>query len=518
MIKWRQLLLSIGLWLAVLAWAQAEILPPHAPNAVVTDVSGHLPADYLARMRAQLEAYPFRVEVVYLPQTRQLNLGLYAAKLAANWRMPDDSMLVVVALDRRKIGIHAGKALRAKLRQGVQDKELPLPSAKPSPTRQPGASPRPAASAQPELPLDLGSATSHLELVGTAIDNVTDALKADTGKAPSASPSDDVLDDLGSLSAPESRRSSPASEVVLNPRDWMWIAWLLAGAALIAGAWFSQRFLRSWRKTSDLVNKFSQQGQVVYEQLEQVYESLESVMPDFHGYLGETQTKLQLFVKSIHRLQEDYEAIFDAYDEEIKELGGRETRAGAIDFFRDLEAKLEEGRQLHEQALTVLGNLKDVRASNQQLCAQSNERRQAFSQEISALRKELPALKLTRVQQAYQQALNELQAMERQNDRDPLGVEKKLRDWRKNLGKMEQETRTLPMLWHQFDDSLKQRIAGLRQRLKNKDGASHQMQSLLEIERLHKTLQQAIEQGDLGTLNRFNEIFTRKLQQLEAEV
>lgn len=528
MTNWRHLILSIGLIIAMLAPVRAETWPQHVDGELVTDVSGKLPAAYLGRIEAKLRAYPFHVETVYLPDTKSLNLGLYAAKLADHWHLPPDSMLVVVALDRRKIGVHAGKALKAKLKQGVQDKEVTLPT--PKPAAKSTAKPRPAsakpaqATPSPEIPLDLTSATSHLELVGAAIDNVTDAIKAEakSGSKPSAKPSGDDDDILsgGPVGRPEpgERRGLSSSEVEINPSDWMWIVWLLAGVGLFAGVWFGQRFLRTWSKTNTLVNRFSQQGQIVYEQLEQVYESLESVMPDFHGYLGETETKLQLFVKSISRLQVEYEAIFDAYDEEIKQLGGRETRSDAIDFFRDLEAKLEEGRQLHEQALTVLANLKDVRAANQQLCAQADDRRQAFSKEISEIRKNVPALKLTKIQQGYQQALNELQQMEKRNDRDPLGVEKKLKDWRKQLSKMEQETRTLPMLWHQFSDDLKDRIGGLRQRLKTKDGASNQVQSLAEIERLHKTLLQAIEQGDLSTLNRFNEIFTRKLQQLEAEI
>lgn len=521
---WRHLIFYIGLSLALLAPIQAETLPKHVEGEVITDVSGQLPEAYQARMASRLRGYPFHVEAVYLPRTKNLNLGIYAAKLHAQWHMPPDSMLVVVALDRRKIGIHAGKALKAKLKQDAQDKEINL--ATPSPRASTQASARPGASAKPVAtpqPLDLTSATSHLELVGEAIDEVSQALKqeADPAARPSAQPSgeDPLFSSDGMGTQPEhSHSGGSGSEVSLDPADWLWLLWLLGLALLGVGGWFGFGFWRRWHKTQDLINRFSQEGLAVYEQLEQVYESLEAVMPDFHGYLGDTQGKLQLFVKSMHHLQEEYEAIFDAYDEEVKQLGVRDTRADAIDFFRDLESKLEEGKQLHEQALNVLTNLKDVKASNQQLFAHADDRRQAFSQEISEIRKNNPALKLGKIQLGYQQALNELQRMEKQNERDPLGVEKKLKDWRKQLSKMEQETRTLPILWHQFNEDLKTRIRGLGHRLKNGDPTSNQVQSLAEVERLHKTLQQAIEQGDLGTLNRFNDIFTRKLQQLEAEV
>ncbi|HEY9839022.1 MAG: hypothetical protein ACAI44_18670 [Candidatus Sericytochromatia bacterium] len=500
--NWRHLIFYIGLWLALLAPVQAETLPSHVENQPITDISGQLPGQYLAHMEARLRQYPFHVELVYLPGTQGLHLGRYASKLFAHWHMASDSMLVVVALDRRKIGIHAGKDLKGKLKADSQDQELALPTPKP------GASPQAATKPlEPEI--------NHLDLVPEAIDTVSQALVSEAKASPAsqASAEDVFSSEDGPGILPEHGSGTPA----LDPADWLWLLWLLLLPALGAAGWFGFKFWRRWSKTQDLVQRFSLQGQVVYQQLEQVYESLEAVMPDFHGYLGETEGKLKLFLKSIHHLQEEYEAIFDAYDEEIRSLSVRETRTDAIDFFRDLEAKLEEGKQLHEQALTVLANLKDVRAANQQLFTQADTRRQAFSHEISEIRKQHPGLKLTKIQQGYQDALNELQRLERQNERDPLGVDKKLQDWRKSLGKMEQETRSLPYLWQQFNEDLKNRINGLRDRLKG-GGTSHQNQSLAEIERLHKTLLQAIEQGDLSTLSRFNEIFTRKLQQLEAEV
>lgn len=508
----QSMILVIGLITCLLASFPAQILaqtlPAHVEGEIVSDLSGELPDAYLRRMEARVRQYPYRVEVVYLPGTKGLHLGAYAAKLFKHWKLPADSMLVVVALDRRKMGVHAGDELKAKLKADAQDQEVPLPEASP------GQSPQPQASG--EAPLDMSEAADHLDLVPQAIDQVSEALKAPDQPKASAkppSPPPETEDEL-----PVSQQGSlPRRDVDVDLGQFAWVLWLLGAAALGAGGWFGFVLWRRLSKTQAMVTRYSQQGQQVYAQLEEVYESLESVMPDFHGYLGETETKLQLFLRSMRSLEEDYEAIFDAYDEEVKLLGTREGRGDAIEFFRELEAKLAEGKALHEQALTVLGNLKDVRAANQQLFAQADSKRQAFSQEISEIRKHHPALKLSKIQQGYQNALNELQRLERQNERDPLGVEKKLKDWRKQLSKMENETRTLPHLWAQFDGDLKARIKGLKGRI-GSGGTSNQSASLAEIERLHRTLLQAIEQGDLNTLSRFNDIFTRKLQQLEAEV
>ena len=299
--------------------------------------------------------------------------------------------------------------------------------------------------------------------------------------------------------------------------DWL----LILGVGLVlllgVGAWFGFRFWRRWNKVRELMDKYSLQGQVVHEQLEQVYESLEAVMPDFHGYKGETEKNLKLFLKSIHHLQDEYEELFDAFDHEVENLSKRDTREDAVDFFRELELKLEEGKQLHEQALNVLKNLKDVRQANAQLFKQSDQRRQQFSQEISEIRKLHPELKLTHIQQLYQKNLQDLRKLEAQNDRDPLGVEKRLKTWRKDLSKLEQSMRSLPHLHQQFKGELKERIQALGGRVKEK-GTPAQSRTLGEIQKLHRTLLQSIQQGDLTQIDRWNNTFTHKLQELEAQI
>jgi hypothetical protein len=310
----------------------------------------------------------------------------------------------------------------------------------------------------------------------------------------------------------------PRRQQSLDRSTWLLIIAVILLMAVGVGGFYGFRLWHRWNKTRELIDRYSLQGQVVYEQLESVYADLEAVMPDFHGYLGDTEKTLGLFLKSMHSLQSEYETIFDAFDAEIKALGGqRDDREAAIDFFRGLELKLEEGKQLHEQAFQVLKNLKDVRQSNQQLFALSDQKRQAFSQELSEMRKLNPLLKLKRIQLVYQQRLQELQRLEKQNERDPLGAEKALKDWRKQLSRLEQETRSLPHLWQQFNQDLKQRIQDLRKRVEQQ-GLPAQRQTLEEIEKLHRTLLQAIQEGDVAQLNRWNERFTQRLQALEAEV
>ncbi|MGV3525537.1 MAG: TPM domain-containing protein [Candidatus Sericytochromatia bacterium] len=490
---------------AWLASASAQTVSQQAPAERVTDLSETLSSEYLAQIDQQLERYPFPVRVLYLTDTEGLNLGNYAAQQFQRWHLPENSMLMVVAVDRRKMGVHAGSELKAQLREQVQDQELPLPT------------PDPNASADPTLPLDPSSEFDHLELIPQAIEQVTDSLQTQSEENRDAPQPENSGTPESSVSV-QQENALRGRKYAFNWQEWIWLLVLLGLSLLLALAVLGFRFWRRWQTTQELVNRFSLQGQVVYEQLEQVYESLEKIMPDFHGYLGFTEEQLKLFVKSMHKLQESYESLFDHFESEIAHLSQKDTREDAIDFFRDLEMRLQEGQQLYDQALTVLKNLKDVRQTNQQQFEQAESRRQNFAQELSEMRQLHPALKLTRIQQQYQRALSELQRFEKQNPRDPLGVEKSLKDWRKHIAKVEQESRSLPHLWQQFHGDLRSRIAALRSRFAQRGGSPAQETQINELERLHRSLLQAIEQGDLAQLSRFNDSFTRKLQELEAQL
>ena len=505
--KFRKYLLTVfvGLLMLWLAPVQAQVYPGFAPERRVTDVSGTLSAEYLSQIEQKINKYPFEVRVVYVPDTTHLNLGSYAASLFKRWKLSEESMLLVVALDRPKMGVHAGKDLKSSLSENIQDQELPVPSVE----ALSGVNP------DPTLPVEIAPELSYMDLIPNAIDQVTESLKEsaqDNRALPSSEPGTEE-----SHFQVQQEYERPRKTFALSSREWLGLIGLGLGLLLGMGGWFGLRFWRRWRKHQALIERYSMQGQVVYGALEQVYESLETVMPDFHGYLGETERTLGLFLKSIHHLQEEYEDIFDAFNEEIELLGQKDTREEAVTFFQDLELKLEEGKQLHEQALNVLKNLKDVGQSNQQMFSQTTQRRQRYLQELKELRKLHPLLKLDRIQQIYQQALQELQRMEKTNDRDPLGVEKSLKNWRKKISKLEQETRSLPHLLQQFQQDLKERILELRKRIQD-HGTPLQTKNLQEIEKLHRTLVLAIQQGDLTQLDRWNERFTHKLQDLEAEI
>ncbi len=498
------LIFCLGLTSTV--WAQS--FPEYQDGVAITDVTGKLPLSYISQIDAQVRAYPFPVKVVYLPETQDINLGHYASRLFTHWELPEDHLLVVVALDRRKIGIHAGQQVKAQLKnQSDQDQELPIPSP---------SAPIPGVTADPTLQPDTSSEFDHLELIPQAIEQISQSIgKSEPSTAnASESPGLSVESNLSEVQ-PEAQRNRQL--MALSQSEWLWILAVIALFVLGIAAWFGFKLWRRWNKNREFVDRYSLEGQVVYEQLEQVYESIEAVMPDFHGYLGETEKTLGLFVKSMHGVQEDYEYIFDHFEKETRHLAQKDTKEEALDFFRDLELKLEEGKQLYEQALNVLKNLKDVRQSNQQLFEQSDQKRQAFSQELNEMRKLNSRLQLSKIQQMYQTLILELKRFEKRNERDPLGVEKDLKAWRKKLSRLEQDTRSLPHLWQQFSQDLKTRVQDLKKRIQqqNSTGLNSQIQ---EVERLHHTLVQAIEQGDLSQLNRWNERFTQKLQELETKI
>lgn len=489
------------------AWALLSLPSPN-PDSRLTDLSEKLSEVYLQSMASRLERYPFEVRAVFLPQTQGVNLAFYAEKLFRHWHMPEKSMLLAVALDRRKIGVHIGKALKAELKQAASS-EISLP-AKSTPAQK-----SPSASRSPEQEQD------HLELLPGVVD---DMAKSFTAKGPSSarpsqppiasSPALEQMVDSNTetgnpLESPRSTRSQNLLPI-----------FLLLGFLLLSGlsAWVL-RFWQRQKAQKDLIAKFSLEGQASFNQIETVYARLDSLLPQFHGYQGETHDKLKLFLRELTHLQNRYDQIFDSFEDQVQLLVHPQAQSEALDFFQSLESDLEKGLALFQQAQTVLKNLTELKQKNASQLATLQTQKNHFSQELYELRKLHPQLKLVRLSPVFQRYHEQLKQMELSNNRDPMRVEKELQDWQKELRKLERDLQSLPHLWLQFNGDLRKRIEGLQKRSESKTLLSAQQNKLLqEVQHLHKNMLQAIEQGDLERINQLNEVFTLKLQGLEAQI
>lgn len=493
------------------AWGQTY--PDFNADQRVIDTSQQLSMNYLLGIENALSQYDFPVRVVYLDRTENMNMARYASTLFKRWELPDDEMLLVVALDRRKIAVHAGKALQQRLQEEGPDTGFLAGSASPEPL----GTPLPGESRQATAPLDVSTEYDHLELIPEAIAQVKRDLQTEDAAPPR--PSSSSLTEPAASAEPAMRieKEKPSKRFSLATEEKLWIAGIVIFALLILLTVFSLRFLKRWRKDQSLVDRFAVEGQAAYALLEQTDRMLEAVMPDLHGYEGVTEKNLNLFIKSMIQVRDSYAEMFEDFEQEIEHLSSRAEREDAIAFFRELELKQEEGEQLHQQALSVLKNLKDVRQVNQQAFEQYSERADQFAQEVQELKKAHRGLLLTRTELIYRQHILQLKAFARNNEKDPLGVEKSLKQWRKELGQIEQETRALPHLWQQFKGDLNTRIERLEKVQREKSGFTPaESKSLQEVKRMHQTLQSAIMQGDLKQLNRWNQLFTQKLQELET--
>ncbi len=496
-------------WFSLQLASLGQTYPAFEAGQRITDVSNSLPQAYLEQVERDLSTYDFPVRVVYLKNTQGVKLGKYASNLFGRWKLPANEMLVVVALDRRKIGVHAGTELKNQLQESAP--EVDFLNGEPEPI----GTPLPGETRDPAVPLDVSSEFDHLELISEAVSQVKNDLQ-NTEKAskPSSSP---LVDEQQAPSAPPPLRvEQEGSSFKLDMNEKIWIAVFIGVLVLGVLGVFALRFLKKWRKDQTLVDRFAVEGQAALGMLEQTDRSLEAVMPDLHGYAGLTEKNLNLFIKTMVGLRETYAEMMEDFDTEIGHLQQRQEREEAIDFFRELELKQEEGEQLHQQALNVLKNLKDVRQANQQVFEQSTTRSDAFEVEVADIKKNHVGLHLSRTQQIYRQHLLQLKALERKNEKDPLGVEKALKTWRKELTQIEQETRALPHLWVQFKQDLKQRVKRLQKAHDEKPFTPVDQKTLEEVSRMHQTLQSAIMQGDLKQLDRWNELFTKKLQDLES--
>ncbi|PIQ27578.1 hypothetical protein COW36_16415 [bacterium (Candidatus Blackallbacteria) CG17_big_fil_post_rev_8_21_14_2_50_48_46] len=489
--------------------AQAQSgLPSPNPHSPLTDLSGTLSPEYLSAMSARLERYPFEVRALYLAKTQNLQLAFYAEKLFKAWKMPPKSMLMVVALDRRKIGLHLGSELRNELRQ-VPPSEMPMGLKK---NEQSSASqPQTTASAEP-------SENEHLDRLPEVIEEISQSLQKQNKQAQqeppqsAASRSENLLESNINESKPLKRQEN------FSPRQLLPV-YIFLGILLFTGLFFLG--FRLWQKRQAqeaLIDKFSLEGQAAFNEIEMLYAKFDGLLPNFHKYQGDTREKLKLFLQEVSALQNQYDDIFDNYEEEVKALAHQQEQADAIDFFLSLEKGLEKGQKLFQQAQTILKNLTDLNRNNQNQLESLQTQKHKFSQELHELRKLHPQLKLTKLSPVFQRHHEQLQEYESLNSKDPMRVEKQIQEWLKELRKLEREIQSLPHLWLQFHQDLRQRIEGLKQRAAQKKLTPAQTRQLEEVQQLHKNILQAIENGDMERMNHLNESFTHRLQGLESEI
>ena len=475
--------------------------PSPNPDSNLTDLSGYLAPEYLGQMSSRLDSYPFEVRALFLPETRRLQLATYAEQIFREWHMPAESLLLIVALDRRKIGVHIGPELREKLgNQTQQEFNLPGPSSAPSGDKQ-------------------QSEASHLDLLPSIIDDVSESLKKQTppptkkaspphGQPQASNPPLFVGNTTPGLQgAPRKTDSLSVSALPV----WIFLALtLLTGGLILAVKRWQQQ-----RAHQQMIGKYALEGQTSYNELETLYARIDQLIPAFHAYQGETQSTLRLYLKELQNIQTRYDELFDRYEEESNLLNHSTHTLETIDFFHELEKALAKGEELFAQGQQILKNIENIKKNNQVQFSELALDKQRVSQDLQALRKINPALKLSKLLPHLQKYTDQLQHMENLNREDPLRIEKNMKQWQKSFLKTEREIQALPHLWQQLKQELSVRLDELKQRSESRQDL-HRRQE--EVTQLYNQILQAIEEGDLGRISDLNEKFTKQLQLLESEV
>jgi len=95
--------------------AISEVFFPEYNGNPVTDLTGKLSPEYQDRLAANVGKYEVELRILFI-DGKDLNLGIYAAKLFDRWQMPEKSILVVIDPYTNKVGYGVGKAVRDQLK------------------------------------------------------------------------------------------------------------------------------------------------------------------------------------------------------------------------------------------------------------------------------------------------------------------------------------------------------------------------------------------------------------------
>jgi uncharacterized protein HemX len=472
--------------------------PSPDPDSNLTDLSGQLHPEYLGKMSSRLDTYPFEIRAIFLPETQKTPLAAYASNIFRAWRMSSESLILVIALDRRKIGVHVGSKLREKLGQHIQQ-EFNLPESSSPPGQ------------DTQKPVQ-----NHLEMLPEIIDDVRESLKTvkknpgDT-TTPSAPPPASPL--LLTNPVHQNRLTPPPK----NSARSMLPFWILLTLSLLTGGLILGVKLWQARRNRQLIlGKYALEGQTAYNEIEQLYTRLDQLIPSFHAYQGETQEKLKLYLQELKTVQTHYDDLFDRYEEEVSRLNQTAHTLTTIDFFQELEKSLSKGHTLLTQGHDILKNLEKVKTQNQSQFDELSLHVQRFGQELQQLKQTNPQLRLTKLSHQIQKHHEQLQHMMQNHQTDPIRIEKNIPHWHKKLVRLEREAQALPHLWLQYKEGLSTRLEALRQN--NVQHTEQHVRQLNELCNLHKQMLHILADGDLERISDLNERFIKQLHSLEHEL
>lgn len=503
-----------GLLVQGSAWAAKPTWPSYTDEMLV-DVSQTLERPYLIRVKQQLSSYPFPIKVVYLPKTHELNLALYARDLFRHWELSENTMLMVVALDRRKIGIKMGAEL--------QRKGQPNHTEWPQPTKSSSVSSAP--------PTKSPSPIHHLELLPNAVDTLLEKGTEPSGspqpaKIPSAtahvtrsedSPSPHQMKRNPSRSSKQSTSAEPKNRPS-RETVWPWeLSFLLLGLlASGGGGWYGWRRWQQQQQLQLKREKYALNAETSLQALNALYPDVLTAVKHMRVYQGKTQSNVQYVLHELERLLEQFDDHLESYDEALEQLNHAQTQTEAIAFFDSLESDLAKAPSLLEQAQTVQTNLRKAIQRNQITLNKYQQRYQqvvVHLQEIRTLHR-LQLNKLYRNLKTYQEQLHTFQ---HHNGPDPLGIESDLPTWEREIQKQERDIKALPHIWEQLNHTLKGRIELAQSRLKISLKPPPQAAALLyDVQQLYKNTLRAVDSGDIPIIDNQIESLSNRLQALEA--
>lgn len=499
------------------AWANLPPLPSYT-DEMLLDVSQTLERPYLNRVKEKLSAYPFTIKVVYLPDTKGVNLATYASSLFQEWQLSENSMLLVVALDRRKIGIKIGAELRQKQQQTSTEWSQPVPSKSTAPPT--GASP---------------SLTPHLELLPDAIDTVLnlresppDAAESPSSAASTAPTNEDLLTSPATRPPKSSHQrttkhparttphSSPISLANNIEIPWGILIGLLGLAFLGGGGWYGWK---RWQQHQAILLKrerYSLSAETTLQALEAHFPDLQAAIKNLRIYQGKTKANLQYLLRELEQLQERGQENLDSYEQALAQLENPHEQEQAIAFFDGLESDLDSVQPLLDQTKTVQDNLRKARQRNQISLKKCLQRYQQLVIQLQEIRT-LYHLQLTKLYRHIKSYQDTLQQYQQQNNTDPLGLETEIANWELTIQKSERELKALPHISEQVQQVLKGRLELAQSRLKIAIKPPPQATSLLnEVQQLFKTVVRSIDSGDLPLIDSQLEHLSMRLQALES--
>lgn len=391
----------------------------------IIDTTNQLSIKDIEKLSKQLEQYLFSIKAVFITNTKNLNLLKYTQDLFKFWKMDKNSVLLVIAIDRKQIGMVVGDELEKSLKN---NKSFPIIV---------------NFSEKKSFDNKISKQNNLIELIPPVIDELNQSINKDTGSLET------------DYKLP--KHVSVEKEVSLETSKNYQLSIILIILCLIIVIIFIFLVYKIWVKKRDQENlkeEYSFDLEVIEKEIITKMEEIEELVNKLTQFQGYTRKNLEKAITISNDLLKKGDINLKKIDNTKSELSNTKNLdvRNILDELKDYVDKIDK---LKEELKTTNKKIKKVNEYNKNQIEIIISEINVIKNQILEITK-LYNLPLTNCYKSLEEFNKELdEIVSRQNMFDPVKTKKELSKLFENIKEFSSKVMAIPHILNQLNNDIK---------------------------------------------------------------